>query len=112
MPQLLKSAHLEPVLRNKRSHRNEKPAHLNEEEPPFVATRESLRAATKTQRSQKKKKKVKIIIIIIISLALGPISFQRDLATNEERLGHLITTFPRQPRFLNPTSMSHGVSFP
>ena len=29
--QLLKPVHLEPVLRNKRSHRNEKPAHLNEE---------------------------------------------------------------------------------
>ncbi|KAJ8790565.1 hypothetical protein J1605_004538 [Eschrichtius robustus] len=30
-PQLLKPACLEPVLRNKRSHRNEKPAHRNEE---------------------------------------------------------------------------------
>ena len=30
-PQLLKTAGLEPVLRNKRSHRNEKPAHRNEE---------------------------------------------------------------------------------
>ena len=30
-PQLLKPAHLEPVLRNKRSHRNEKPTHHNEE---------------------------------------------------------------------------------
>ena len=29
--QPLKPAHLEPVLRNKRSHRNEKPAHRNEE---------------------------------------------------------------------------------
>ena len=29
--QLLKPARLEPVLRNKRSHRNEKPAHCNEE---------------------------------------------------------------------------------
>ena len=29
--QLLKSVHLEPVLRNKKSHRNEKPAHHNEE---------------------------------------------------------------------------------
>ena len=28
--QLLKPARLEPVLRNKRSHRNEKPAHRNE----------------------------------------------------------------------------------
>ena len=31
MPQLLKPVRLEPVLRNKRSHRNEKPAHRNEE---------------------------------------------------------------------------------
>ena len=31
VPQLLKPACLEPVLRNKRSHRNEKPAHRNEE---------------------------------------------------------------------------------
>ena len=30
-PQLLKPMRLEPVLRNKRSHRNEKPAHRNEE---------------------------------------------------------------------------------
>ena len=30
-PQLLKPAHLVPVLRNKRSHRNEKPAHRNKE---------------------------------------------------------------------------------
>ena len=31
VPQLLKPACLEPVLRNKRSHRNEKSAYLNEE---------------------------------------------------------------------------------
>ena len=30
-PQLLKPARLEPVLRNKRRHRNEKPAHRNED---------------------------------------------------------------------------------
>ena len=52
-PQLLKPACLEPVLRNKRSHSSEKPAHHNEEQPPLAATRESLHAATKTQRSQK-----------------------------------------------------------
>ena len=33
MPQLLKPACLEPMLHNKRSHRNEKPAHCNEEKP-------------------------------------------------------------------------------
>ena len=31
VPQLLKTARLEPVLRNKRSYRNEKPGHRNEE---------------------------------------------------------------------------------
>ena len=31
VPQLLKPAHLEPVLCNKRSHLNEKPAHRNED---------------------------------------------------------------------------------
>ena len=31
VPQLLKPACLEPMLRNKRSHRNEKPVHHNEE---------------------------------------------------------------------------------
>ena len=53
VPQLLKPARLEPVLRNKRSHRSEKPAHRNEQQPPLAATRESLHAATKTQCSQK-----------------------------------------------------------
>ena len=53
MPQLLKPACLEPMLHNKRSHCNEKPVHLNEEEPPLTAARESPRAAMKTQHSQK-----------------------------------------------------------
>ena len=52
-PRLLKPARLEPVLRNKRSHCSEKPAHLNEELPPLAATRGSPHAETKTQRSQK-----------------------------------------------------------
>ena len=49
VPQLLKHARLEPVLRNKRSHHNEKPVHHNEEQPLLAATRESPCAATKTQ---------------------------------------------------------------
>ena len=53
MPQLLKPRRLEPVLRIKRSHRNEKPAHRNEEWLLLAAARESPRAAMKTQRSQK-----------------------------------------------------------
>ena len=52
-PQLLKPVCLEPVLCNKRSHRNEKPVHRNEEEPLLTATRGSLRAATKTQHHQR-----------------------------------------------------------
>ena len=51
-PQLLKPVCLEPEL-HKRSHRNEKPTHRSEEWPPLAATRESPRAATKTQCSQK-----------------------------------------------------------
>ena len=53
MPQLPKPACLEPVLCNKRSHRNEKPTHRNEEQPLLAAARDSPRAATKTQHSQK-----------------------------------------------------------
>ena len=52
-PQLRKPMRLEPVLCNKRSHRNEQPAHRNEEQPPLAPTKESPRAATKTQCSQK-----------------------------------------------------------
>ena len=53
VPQLLKPAHLEPVLCNKRSHCNEKPMHRNEEQPPLTSIRESPGAAMKTQHSQK-----------------------------------------------------------
>ena len=49
------------MLRNKTSHRNEKPVHHNEEKPLLTATRESLHAETKTQRSKKKKKKRMIL---------------------------------------------------
>ena len=38
-----------------RSHRNEKPEHCNEDQPPLAITRESLHTATKTQGSQKQK---------------------------------------------------------
>ena len=51
--QLLKPARLEPVLRNKRSHHNEKPVHRNEEQHLLATTRKSPCAAMKTQRSQK-----------------------------------------------------------
>ena len=52
MPQLLKPARLEPV-RHKRSRRNERAPHRDEEWPRLTGTRESLRTAAKTQRSQK-----------------------------------------------------------
>ena len=57
MVQLLKPAFLELVVHNKRSHGNEKPTHRNEEQPLLAATRESLRAATKTQHHPNKFKK-------------------------------------------------------
>ena len=46
-------ARLEPVLRNKRGHDSERPAHRDEEWPRLAATRESPRTETKTQHSQK-----------------------------------------------------------
>ena len=46
-------ARLEPVLRNKRGHDSERPAHRDEERPPLSATRESPRTEMKTQHSQK-----------------------------------------------------------
>ena len=46
-------ARLEPVLRNRRGHDNEGPAHRGEEWPPLATTGESPRTETKTQHSQK-----------------------------------------------------------
>ena len=46
-------ARLEPVLRNKRGHDNERPAHIDEEWPPLASTGESPRTETKTQHSHK-----------------------------------------------------------
>ena len=40
VPQLLKPMRLEPMLHNKRSHLNEKPAHRNKEQPPLTTARE------------------------------------------------------------------------
>ena len=51
MPQLLKSVCLEPMLHNKRSHCNERPAHCKEGWPPFTTTGEGPRVAAKTQCS-------------------------------------------------------------
>ena len=62
--QLPKPTRLEPVLHNKRSHRNEKATHHKEESPPLTATRESLRATT--QRSPPPKKKHILIIGYIL----------------------------------------------
>ena len=53
VPQQLKPACLEPVLRNKKSHHNEKATHRSKEWPLLAATGESPHAATKTQHSQK-----------------------------------------------------------
>ena len=51
--QLLKPMCLEPVFRGKRSHRQEKPVHCNEEQLLLAAARESPCTATRTQRNQK-----------------------------------------------------------
>ena len=51
--QLRMPASLEPVLWNKRSHRNKKAVQHNQEQPPLLtATRESPSKATKNQHSQ------------------------------------------------------------
>ena len=50
-PQVLRPAHLEPVLLNKRSHCNKKLAPLSKEKLPVATTRESPLKATKTQHN-------------------------------------------------------------
>ena len=65
MPQLLKPVHLELVLCNKRSHHMRSPRTTTKSSPLLSATRESPRAATKTQPSQKKKKKKKANIYYV-----------------------------------------------
>ena len=55
VPQLLKLLRLEPVLRNKRSHLNEKPAHPNEEEPPSLQLE---KACSQQQRPNAAKNKL------------------------------------------------------
>ena len=52
-PQLLKPAHLEPVLRNKRSHGNEKPAHSNKD--PMQPNIKKNKAKQKINKFIKKK---------------------------------------------------------
>ena len=89
---------LEPVLRNKRSHRNEKPVHHNKEEPPLAATRESLRTATKTQCSEKlklikKKKKRKTPLTPIPPQPLPQFSVSFDSETLEISILILLTSF-------------------
>ena len=56
VPQLLSPPTVEPVLCNKRSPCNEKPAPQPREQSPLAATTESLCVATKSQHSQKKHK--------------------------------------------------------
>ncbi|KAJ8785650.1 hypothetical protein J1605_007247 [Eschrichtius robustus] len=52
---IVEPAHLEPVLHNKTSHRNEKPSHLhrNQEQPLLTTTRGSPHAATTTPCSHR-----------------------------------------------------------
>ena len=84
---------LEPVLHNKRSHCNEKPAHLSEEKPQLAATRESLHAADPTQPKIKKKKenlkikkKKEIKVHLELSTKLGQShSASSEVITNRQR---------------------------
>ena len=69
-PRLLKLVRLEPVLRNKRSHHNEKPTHRSEEWPPLAATREGPRAATKQRKKRKNQRCI---------MAIFPNFFSRQL---------------------------------
>ena len=64
MPQLLKLAGLEPVLRNRRSHLNEKLVHRNEEQPLLAATRKKPTCSNKDPMQPKitNLKKFKVII--------------------------------------------------
>ena len=54
-PQLLKLTRLEPVLRNRRSHRNEKPAHRKEEWPLLATTREKPTLSNRRPNAAKNK---------------------------------------------------------
>ena len=49
-----------PVLCSKRSHRNAKPVHRNEEQPPLTTTRESPHAATMIQCHHKERNEKKL----------------------------------------------------
>ena len=73
---------LEPMLCNKRSHHNEKPAQVNEEYPLITATRESPCTATKTHPSQKKKEEKIVPAALEKSVSVG----KHTLIT---RLSHL-----------------------
>ena len=57
--QLLKATCLESVLCNMRKHCNEKPEHLNEEQPLLNETRESPCKARKTRAAKKIKYMIK-----------------------------------------------------
>ena len=50
--QLLNPMSLEPVLRNKRNHRNEKPMHHSQRGAPCPPQLEKAHAASKTQHNQ------------------------------------------------------------
>ena len=56
VPQLLKPTHLETMLRNKRSHCNEKPAHRNYREPTRSKEDPTQPKIKKTKQNQKQKK--------------------------------------------------------
>ena len=68
MPQLLKPQHLETVLHNKRSHRNEKPAHATKSSPRSLqlekAGVQQWRPNTAKNKNNQKKKKTPPVSIM------------------------------------------------
>ena len=52
-PQLMKPAHVQPMLHGRGGHHSVKPAHHSGDWPPLAAAREGPRAATGAQLSQK-----------------------------------------------------------
>ena len=60
-PQIVKPAGLEPMLCNKRSHDNEKPAHHNEEQPPLPQLEKACMQQQRPNADKNKFKKEKEI---------------------------------------------------
>ena len=83
MPQLLKPACLEPLLRNKRSHCNEKPVHRNEALPPLAAARESPRS--NEDPTQPKNKKINLKKKVLVQYTRRISSTKQNITTSKTK---------------------------